>query len=118
MPPRPTARRSRRAPPTPTPSWGSPRSVSCSAPRASTSSRPGRGRAAPTDVDAQILVADLDLLGGHVEDAFLRLIDTVRVTADADRNTVREHLVELFEVVGVTDERVVRARKSLMSALF
>ena len=73
---------------------------------------------APTDVDAQILVADLDLLGGHVEDAFLRLIDTVRVTADADRNTVREHLVELFEVVGVTDERVVRARKSLMSALF
>src|SRR6478672_1829590 len=74
--------------------------------------------AAPTDVDAQILVADLDLLGGHVEDAFMRLIDTVRVTADADRNTAREHLVELFEVVGVTDERVVKARKSLMSALF
>ncbi|MEW1954044.1 tetratricopeptide repeat protein [Terrabacter sp. NPDC080008] len=74
--------------------------------------------AAPTDVDAQILVADLDLLGGHVEDAFLRLVDTVRVTADADRNKAREHLVELFEVVGVTDERVVKARKSLMSALF
>lgn len=74
--------------------------------------------AAPTDVDAQILVADLDLLGGHVEDAFLRLIDTVRVTADADRNRVREHLVELFEVVGTADERVVKARKSLMSALF
>src|SRR4051794_21749842 len=74
--------------------------------------------AAPTDVEAQILVADLDLLGGHVEDAFMRLIDTVRVTADADRNTAREHLVELFEVVGVTDERVAKARKSLMSALF
>ncbi len=74
--------------------------------------------AAPTDVDAQILVADLDLLGGHVEDAFVRLIDTVRVTADADRNKAREHLVELFEVVGAADERVVKARKSLMSALF
>ncbi len=74
--------------------------------------------AAPTDVDAQILVADLDLLGGHVEDAFLRLIDTVRVTSDADRNKAREHLVELFEVVGTTDERVAKARKSLMSALF
>ncbi|HET7399200.1 MAG TPA: tetratricopeptide repeat protein [Intrasporangium sp.] len=74
--------------------------------------------AAPDDVDAQILVADLDLLGGHIEDAFRRLIDTVRVTADADRNAVREHLVELFDVVGPTDERVVRARKSLMSALF
>ncbi|MFM6852059.1 MAG: co-chaperone YbbN [Terrabacter sp.] len=74
--------------------------------------------ASPADVDAQILVADLDLLGGHVEDAFVRLIDTVRVTADADRNKAREHLVELFEVVGATDERVVKARKSLMSALF
>lgn len=72
----------------------------------------------PTDVDAQILVADLDLLGGHVEDAFVRLIDTVRVTADADRNKAREHLVELFEVVGTGDERVAKARKSLMSALF
>jgi putative thioredoxin len=72
----------------------------------------------PADVDAQILVADLDLLGGHVEDAFARLIDTVRITADADRNKAREHLVELFEVVGTTDERVVKARKSLMSALF
>ncbi|HEX5968434.1 MAG TPA: tetratricopeptide repeat protein [Intrasporangium sp.] len=73
---------------------------------------------APTDVDAQILVADLDLLGGHVEDAFLRLVDTVRVTSDADRNRAREHLVELFDVVGPTDERVVKARKALMSALF
>jgi putative thioredoxin len=72
----------------------------------------------PTDVDAQILVADLDLLGGHVEDAFVRLIDTVRVTADAERNKAREHLVELFEVVGTGDERVAKARKSLMSALF
>jgi putative thioredoxin len=74
--------------------------------------------AAPTDVDAQILVADLDLLGGHVEDAFARLVDTVRATSDADRNQAREHLVELFDVVGTTDERVVKARKSLMSALF
>jgi putative thioredoxin len=72
----------------------------------------------PADVDAQILVADLDVLGGHVEDAFVRLIDTVRVTADADRNKAREHLVELFEVVGTADERVAKARKSLMSALF
>lgn len=74
--------------------------------------------AAPDDVDAQILVADLDLLGGHVEDAFARLIDTVRVTVDADRNRVREHLVELFEVIGMSDERVIRSRRALMSALF
>jgi putative thioredoxin len=72
----------------------------------------------PADVDAQLLAADLDLLGGHVEDAFLRLIDAVRRTADAERDRVREHLVELFEIVGVQDERVAKARKSLMSALF
>src|SRR5699024_9768546 len=35
----------------------------------------------PTDVDAAIMVADLDVLGGHVEDAFTRLIDVVRATA-------------------------------------
>ena len=34
--------------------------------------------AAPDDVDAQTLVADLDLLGGHVEDAFNRLVDARR----------------------------------------
>ncbi len=83
---------------------------------------PQQARAAaaadPTDVDAQILVADLDLLGGHVEDAFVRLVDTVRVTVDAERNRAREHLVELFDVVGTADERVAKARKSLMSALF
>ena len=33
---------------------------------------------APDDVDAQTLVADLDLLGGHVEDAFNRLVELVR----------------------------------------
>ncbi|MDN5795816.1 MAG: tetratricopeptide repeat protein [Intrasporangium sp.] len=83
---------------------------------------PAQARAAaaadPTDVDAQILAADLDLLGGHIEDAFLRLIDTVRRTGDADRDKAREHLVELFDVVGVHDDRVAKARKSLMSALF
>ena len=31
--------------------------------------------ASPDDVDAQTLVADLDMLGGHVDDAFNRLID-------------------------------------------
>lgn len=74
--------------------------------------------AAPGDPSAQVLAADLDLLGGHVEDAFARLVDAVRVTAGDDRNTVRLHLVELFTVVGPDDERVVKARKALTAALF
>lgn len=72
----------------------------------------------PTDVDAQTVVADLDVLGGHVEDAFARLVDTVRVTEGADRNRARQHLLGLFELVGSHDERVGKARKALMSALF
>jgi putative thioredoxin len=72
----------------------------------------------PTDVPAQILVADLDLLGGHVEDAFARLVDTVRATSGDERNQAREHLLELFEVVGAGDERVAAGRRALMSALF
>lgn len=74
--------------------------------------------AAPTDIDAQTLVADLDLLGGHVEDAFLRLIDLVKATSGDEREKVRTHLLELFAVVGPHDERVRKARTSLMSALF
>ena len=72
----------------------------------------------PADVDAQLLAADFDLVGGHVEDAFSRLVDLVRRTADDERNAVRTHLLELFEIVGPKDERVVKARRALMSALF
>jgi putative thioredoxin len=74
--------------------------------------------AAPDDVDAQTLVADLDLLGGHVEDAFNRLIDLVRRTSDKERDAAREHLLGLFGAVGNDDPRVLRARQSLASALF
>jgi putative thioredoxin len=72
----------------------------------------------PDDVDAQTLVADLDLLGGHVEDAFTRLIDLVRRTTDADRDAARTHLIGLFGAVGNDDSRVMRARRDLASALF
>jgi len=73
---------------------------------------------APDDLDAQMLVADCDVLGGHIEDAFSRLIDLVRTTEGEERETVRKHLVELFAVVGAHDERVQKARRALMSALF
>ena len=72
----------------------------------------------PDDVDAQIRVADLDLVGGHVEDAFARLVDVVRRTSEDERERARTHLLELFEVVGAHDDRVAKARRALMSALF
>jgi putative thioredoxin len=74
--------------------------------------------ASPDDVDAQTLVADLDLLGGDVDDAFTRLVDLVRRTAGDDRNHAREHLLGLFAAVGNDDPRVLRGRQNLASALF
>lgn len=72
----------------------------------------------PHDVDAALAVADLDVLGGAVQDAFDRLVDVVRRTVGADRDRVRERLVDLFEVVGTDDPRVVAARRALASALY
>jgi len=72
----------------------------------------------PDDVDAQLLVADLDVAGGHVDDAFTRLLDTVRRTRDEERDRVRTHLLELFEIVGSDDPRVGAARRNLAMALF
>jgi putative thioredoxin len=72
----------------------------------------------PADVQAQIAAADLDLVGGHVEDAFGRLIDTVSRTAGDDRDAARLRLLELFEVVGSEDPRVTGARRALARALF
>lgn len=71
----------------------------------------------PEDVDAQLLVADIDVLGGHVEDAFARLLDVVRLGGDG-REKARLHLIDLFDVIGAEDERVRKARTALMSALF
>lgn len=72
----------------------------------------------PADLDAQLLAADLDLSGGHVEDAFGRLLDVIRRTSGDDRETARERLLELFVVVGAGDPRVADARRALASALF
>jgi len=72
----------------------------------------------PDDVEAAITVADLDVLGGHVEDAFARLIDVVKRTSGAERDRARTHLISLFDVVGNHDERVKKGRTALMSALF
>lgn len=72
----------------------------------------------PDDVPAQMLVADLDISGGNVEDAFLRLIDLVKRTSGDEREAIRERLLELFTVVGIADPVVMSARRSLATALF
>ncbi|MEU3725842.1 tetratricopeptide repeat protein [Streptomyces sp. NPDC031705] len=72
----------------------------------------------PKDPAAQMAAADLDLAGGHVADAFARLVDTVRVTFGEERDSVRVRLLELFEVIGADDPRVSAARTALARVLF
>lgn len=77
-----------------------------------------RAASAPEDLDAQLDVADLDLSGGHVDDAFARLLDLFPKQDPDGKNTVRERLLELFQVVGVEDPRVTAARRRLAMLLY
>ncbi|MBO0897695.1 tetratricopeptide repeat protein [Arthrobacter sunyaminii] len=72
----------------------------------------------PNDVDAQLAVADLDVSGGHVEDAFTRVVRLISRVFGEDRERARLRLLDLFEVVGTTDPRVTKARSALARALF
>jgi putative thioredoxin len=78
----------------------------------------GRADAAPDDVDAQLAAADAEVAMQLVDEAFARLVRTVRSTAGDDRDKVRKHLVELFELFAADDPSVAKARRNLASALF
>ncbi len=69
-------------------------------------------------VAAQLGAADVELIGGEADAAFARLVAVIRRSAGEDRNTARVRLLELFETLGNGDERVLKARRDLMSALF
>ena len=74
--------------------------------------------AAPDDVAAQTRAADVELLDGRAQDAFARLVDTVRRTSGADRDAARQHLLGLFEIAAPDDPAVAKARRDLATALF
>lgn len=73
---------------------------------------------APHDVDAQLTVADMDIAGGHIDDAFERMLEVFQVTAGDERTRVKERLLELFQLVGQADPRVIQARTRLTNLLF
>jgi putative thioredoxin len=77
-----------------------------------------RGAEAPDDVAAQVAVADLDMLGGHVDDAIDRLVQLVRRTSGPERDAARTHLLGLFKVLDADDPRLVAGRRALSNALF
>ena len=73
--------------------------------------------AAIDDVNAQMDLADADVLEGSWESAFARLIAVIKVTAGDDRAFVRTRLLELFLIAG-DEPAVIPARAALASALF
>lgn len=77
-----------------------------------------RADAVPDDVDAQLRAADAEVAAQQVEQAFARLVATVGRSGGDDRERVRAHLVELFELFPADDPRVATARRSLARALF
>jgi len=74
--------------------------------------------AAPDDLPAQLLVADLDLSGGHIADAFDRLLGLFPAQDTAGRNTIRVRILELFEVIGTDAPQVAPTRSRLTALLY
>ena len=72
----------------------------------------------PDDVDAQLAVADIDMIGGQIQDAFDRLLDFVAAGHKADIEPVRQRLLEYFTIPEPTDERLKRARRRLATLMY
>lgn len=70
------------------------------------------------DLDIQLAAADAEMITGQAEAAFTRLIGMIKSLSGEERNQVRVRLLELFETLGNTDERVLKARRDLMTVLF
>ena len=70
------------------------------------------------DMDVQLAAADIEMITGQPEAAFTRLLELIKRLSGEQRNQARVRLLELFETLGNVDERVLKARRDLMTALF
>jgi len=73
---------------------------------------------APLDVEAQLGVADLDVSGGHLADAFARLLELFPGADREGKNAIRARLLDYFEIAGADDPRVADARRRLTLLLY
>ncbi len=71
----------------------------------------------PQTLDEKLLAADVLMLSGEAAAAFELLIDVVRFASGEERDIAKTRALELFKVMGETDE-VRTARRSLTNALF
>jgi putative thioredoxin len=70
------------------------------------------------DLDTQLAAADVEMISGQAEAAFTRLLEMIKRLSGDEQNQARVRRLELFETLGNADERVLKARRDLMTALF
>jgi putative thioredoxin len=73
---------------------------------------------APENLELQLQCADLEIMAGHLEPGFNRLLALITVTSGDEQKSAKERLIELFALVDPADPRVIKARAALASALF
>lgn len=71
-----------------------------------------------TNIEIHLVAADIEMAYGRPEAAFARLIDVIAATDGAERNEVRQRLLNLFEIIGGSHELVKQARRALANVLF
>lgn len=74
--------------------------------------------ASPDDVEAQLAVADIDMIGGQIQDAFDRLLDFLSAGHKADLEPVRKRLLEYFTIPEPNDARLKDARRRLATLMY
>lgn len=72
----------------------------------------------PDDVEAQLTVADVDMIGGQIDDAFSRLLDYLASGHKADIEPVRQRLLEYFTIPEPDDPRLKAARRRLSTLMY
>jgi putative thioredoxin len=74
--------------------------------------------AEPSNLDAQMLVADLDVAGGHLDDAFRRLLGVFPGVDQDGKDALRARMLDYFDIAGPTHPSVLKARQALASFLY
>lgn len=76
-----------------------------------------KAAANPDDLSAQLAVADVDMIGGQIQDAFDRLLDFLASHPD-QLEPVRQRMLEYFLIPEPNDERLMRARRRLATLMY
>ncbi len=72
----------------------------------------------PLDIEAAKKAADIEISQGLNQSAFVRLIGSIKATSGDQRKELRDHLIQLFDLVDPSDPDLIKARGMLASALY